>query len=112
MMALAVLSVAGLALTARRFAADSGPAVWLAIAAGMFATLPQALDLLTRAANNTGGAAALALTVLSMAVAVALAALLTFGLTRGKPAPAPEAAPEEPARPLSGELAPVRQRGD
>ncbi len=110
MMALAVLSVAGIALTGRRFSAESGPAVWLAVAAGLLATLPQVLDLLTRLANNTGGVAALALNGLGVAAAAALAALLALALTRGKTPAAPEVVADEPARPVSGELAPVRQR--
>jgi hypothetical protein len=112
MMALAVLAVAGVALTARRFAAESGPAVWLAVAAGMFATLPQTLDLLTRLATGAGGAAALVLNGLGVAMAGALAAMLFLALTRGNHPAAPEIAAEEPAPLVSGELAPVRQRVD
>lgn len=106
MMALAVLAVAGLALTARRFSPESGPAVWLAVAAGLFAALPQTLDLLTRLASNTGGPATLALNVLGAAVALALAALLAVVLTRGKTA-ASEVAGDHPVQPVSGELAVV-----
>lgn len=112
LMALSVAALAGLALTARRFSAESGPAAWLAVAVGLFAALPQVLDLLTRFANNGAGAGALALSGLGVAVAAGLAALLALALTRGKAAPAREIVVEQPAQPVSGELASVPQRAD
>jgi hypothetical protein len=112
MMAFGIAALAGVALTARRFSAESGPAAWLAVAAGLFATLPQVLDVLTRLANNTGGIATLALTGLGVALAAAFAGVLVLGLTRGKSVPAPEIVVEQPAQPVAGELASVSQQSD
>jgi high-affinity iron transporter len=112
MMTLAVAALAGLVLTARRFATESGPAAWLAVGVGLFAALPQVLDVLTRLANNAGGAAAFALTGLGVAVAAGLAALLALGLIRARVAPARKIIVEQPAQPVSGELTAVHQRAD
>lgn len=112
LMALAVLALVGLALSARRFAAESGPASWLAVGVGLFAALPQVLDVLTRVADNTGGTASLALTAAGVAAGVGLTTLLTLGLIRIKGAPARQIVIEQEAQPASGELAHVPQRAE
>jgi hypothetical protein len=112
-MALGAFALVGVALTARRFSAESGPAAWLAVAAGLFATLPQVLDLMTRVAGNTGGVGSLALMGVGAALAAGVAALLAAALLRSKPAaPAPKIVVEQPAQPVSGELASIPQRAD
>jgi hypothetical protein len=112
-MALGAAALVGVALTARRFSAESGPAAWLAVAAGLFATLPQVLDVMMRVANSAGGVGSLALLGVGAALAAGLAALLAAALLRVKPAaPARKIVVEQPVRPVSGEPAPVPQRVD
>jgi high-affinity iron transporter len=105
MMALAMVALAGVSLTARRLSAESGPAVWLMVALGAFATLPQVLDLLTRVSANPGVASLMA-GVAGMVAAAGVAALMFAALTRVKAGQG--AAPR--TEPAAGELAPVRQR--
>ncbi len=110
MMALALLALAGVALTARRLSAESGPAAWLAVAVGCFAALPQVLDLLTRVAANPGLTSLVAAGA-GVAVGAGVAAALFFGLTRVKSGRGERAAVKPAAvEPVTGELAPVRQR--
>ena len=107
-MGLSVAALVGLAFASRRFPADAGPCLWLGVACGLFAALPQTINLLTHVAANEGSALSLALMALGAGLAAGLAALLALGLARvklGQPLAGPEA-------PAAGELAPVRQRVD
>ena len=108
LMGLSLVMLAGMALLAKRASDENGPVAWLAIGAGLFAALPQTLDLLMRAAGNGGGMTSLAALALGAAVGAGAAALVTLGLVKVR-LTRPQAANDKPA---TGELATVRQRVD
>jgi hypothetical protein len=106
-MALSIAALVGLLFASRRFADESGPCLWLAVACGLFAALPQTIDTVSYIATNQGDIATLAVMAIGMAFGAGLAALASFGLLRLRLGHAPAA-----NVPVAGELAPVRQRVD
>ena len=107
-MVLSLAALIGIVFANRRFGADSGPCLWLAVGCGLFAALPQTIDLMGAVAANEGGIASLGVIALGIAFAAGLAALITAGLVRVKLGQGSAGEVVAPA----GELAPVRQRVD